>query len=92
MKMIKEFSTSKGGIVQVFDNGVTRHTPTKGFYSGEIAETGVMPALPVKRGRGRPRKDAGESGAAFDFSAFKPPRVPKWNGPSRKFMLASKGE
>ena len=36
MKMIKEFRTSKGGIVQVFDNGVTRHTPTKGFYSGEI--------------------------------------------------------
>lgn len=92
MKMIKEFSTSKGGIVQVFDNGVTRHAPTKGFYSGEIADTGVMPALPVKRGRGRPRKDVGESGASFDFSAFKAPRVPKWTGPSRKFMLASKGE
>ena len=90
-QMIKQYETSKGGLVQEFANGVTRHTAAKGFYSGDIAETGVMPALPVKRGRGRPRKDVGESGASFDFSAFKAPKVPKWTGPSRKFVF-SKGE
>ena len=45
-----------------------RHVADKGFYSGEVAETGVIPT-PVKRGRGRPRKDVGESGAKFDFTA-----------------------
>lgn len=90
MKVIKEYTTDKGGLVQVTDRGLV-HTAAKGFYSGDIAETGVMPALPVKRGRGRPRKDTGESGASFDFSAFTPPRVPKWTGPSRKFVF-SKGE
>ena len=88
-QLIKQYETSKGGLVQEFV-GVIRHT-AKGFYSGDIAETGVMPTLPVKRGRGRPRKDVGESGASFDFSAFKAPKVPKWTGPSRKFVF-SKGE
>lgn len=90
-QMIKQYETSKGGLVQEFASGLIRHTAAKGFYSGDIAETGVMPALPVKRGRGRPRKDVGESGAVFDFSAFVPPKVPKWTGPSRKFVF-SKGE
>jgi hypothetical protein len=90
-QMTKEFVTSKGGIVKVTPTGLV-HTPTSGFYSGEIAESGVMPTLPVKRGRGRPRKDSGETGAKFDFSAFKLPKVPKWKGESRKFFLASKGE
>lgn len=89
LQVLKEFVTSKGGIVQVTATGLV-HTPTKGFYSGEIAESGVMPVLPVKRGRGRPRKDSGETGAKFDFSAFPLPKVPKWKGPSRKFKLASK--
>ena len=89
--MTKEFVTSKGGIVKVTATGLI-HTPTSGFYSGEIAESGVMPTLPVKRGRGRPRKDSGETGAKLDFSAFKLPKVPKWKGESRKFFLASKGE
>lgn len=90
LKVLKEHVTAKGGLVQVTDRGLV-HTAAKGFYSGEIADTGVMPVLPVKRGRGRPRKDVGESGASFDFSAFKAPRVPKWTGPSRKFVF-SKGE
>ena len=89
-QLIKQYETSKGGLVQEFV-GVIRHTAAQGFYSGDIAETGVMPALPVKRGRGRPRKDVGESGAVFDFSAFRAPKVPKWTGPSRKFVF-SKGE
>ena len=46
-----------------------RHIATKGFYSGEVAETGVIPT-PVKRGRGRPRKDVGESGAKFDATGL----------------------
>ena len=42
-----------------------RHFATKGLYSGEIAETGEAVPTPVKRGRGRPRKDAGPSGAVY---------------------------
>ena len=49
-----------------------RHTATQGFYSGEVAETGVVPTT-VKRGRGRPSKNVSESGAKFDFSAFVTP-------------------
>lgn len=87
--MNKEFVTSKGGLVRFTSTGLT-HTPGKGFYSGQIAETGVMPVAEVKRGRGRPRKDTSENGASFDFSAFVPPRVPKWNGASRVYI--NKGE
>lgn len=47
-----------------------RHTATKGLYSGEIAETGEALPTPVKRGRGRPRKDVGESGAKFDATGL----------------------
>ena len=90
LNVLKELTTSKGGLVQITPTGLV-HTASKGFYSGEIAESGVMPVLPVKRGRGRPRKDSGETGAKFDFSAFKLPKVPKWKGPSRKFKL-TKGE
>lgn len=68
-----------------------RHTAAKGLYSGEIAETGEALPTPVKRGRGRPRKDVGLTGSKFDFSAFKAPQVPQWTGPSRKFVF-SKGE
>ena len=42
-----------------------RHFATKGLYSGEIAETGEALPAPVKRGRGRPRKDTGPSGAVY---------------------------
>ena len=59
MKVLKEYTTSKGGVVKVTSTGLI-HTPSKGFYSGAIAETGVMPVLPIKRGRGRPRKDRPE--------------------------------
>jgi hypothetical protein len=86
MKIIKEYTTAKGGNVKVHATGLI-HTATKGFYSGQIAENGVMPVLPVKRGRGRPRKDVGESGAKFDFSAFKAPKVPKWTGVSHKYTF-----
>lgn len=91
LQVTKEFTTSKGGLVQVTATGLV-HTATRGFYSGEIAESGILPQPQVKRGRGRPRKDIGENGAKFDFSAFKLPKVPKWKGPSRKFKLSSKGE
>ena len=60
-----------------------RHTADRGFYSGAIAETGVMPVTAVKRGRGRPRKDTGESGVAFTFDAFLTKTiVPAWSGKS----------
>lgn len=43
-----------------------RHFATNGLYSGEIAETGEALPMPVKRGRGRPRKDVGPSGAVYN--------------------------
>ena len=46
------------------------HYADKGLYSGEIAETGEALPTPVKRGRGRPRKDVGPSGAKFDGKAL----------------------
>lgn len=59
------------------------HKADRGFYSGEVAETGVVPVTAVKRGRGRPRKDTGESGAKFDFSPFLSKVIlPKWSGKS----------
>lgn len=42
------------------------HFADKGLYSGEIAETGEALPMPVKRGRGRPRKDTGPSGAVYN--------------------------
>ena len=47
-----------------------RHFATNGLYSGEIAETGEALPTPVKRGRGRPRKDAGPSGAVYNTGAL----------------------
>lgn len=47
-----------------------RHTAAKGLYSGEIAETGEALPTPVKRGRGRPRKDVGPTGSKFDASGL----------------------
>jgi hypothetical protein len=68
-----------------------RHTADRGFYSGEVAETGVIPVTAVKRGRGRPRKDAGESGAKFDFSAFMTNvKVPEFKGTSRVYNKMGK--
>lgn len=61
------------------------HKSDRGFYSGAIAESGVVPvtASTVKRGRGRPRKDAGEAGAKFDFGPLMGKvKVPKWTGPT----------
>ena len=67
------------------------HTADRGFYAGDIAETGVMPVQAVKRGRGRPRKDAGEAGVKFDFSAFMTKvNVPGWTGPVRQYTKLSK--
>lgn len=68
-----------------------RHTADRGFYSGEVAETGVIPVTAVKRGRGRPRKDAGESGAKFDFSPFLANVIiPKWSGKSQVYNKMGK--
>lgn len=47
-----------------------RHIATKGLYSGEIAETGEALPSPVKRGRGRPRKDVGPTGAVYNTGAL----------------------
>lgn len=44
------------------------HYADKGLYSGEIAETGEALPTPVKRGRGRPRKDTGPSGASYNMT------------------------
>ena len=68
------------------------HSATKGFYSGEIAETGILPQ-PVgqKRGRGRPRSDAGETGAAYDFSGLVAKiKVPAFKGTSRVYAKMDK--
>ena len=43
------------------------HLATKGPYSGEYAETGEAIPTPVKRGRGRPRKDTGPSGIVYNL-------------------------
>lgn len=70
------------GIIINTNKGII-HKSGRGFYSGAIAESGVMPASTVKRGRGRPRKNSGESGAAYDFSALVGKvKIPKWKGPS----------
>ena len=61
------------------------------FTNADKMKSQVDAMLLALLGRGRPRKDVGESGATFDFSAFTPPRVPKWTGASRKFVF-SKGE
>ena len=69
-----------------------RHTASKGFYSGEIAETGMLPQpVDAKRGRGRPRKDVGMDGAKFDFSAFMTNvKVPEFKGVSRVYVNMNK--
>ena len=92
--MMKELgSTASGGTLFQTSTGLI-HKAGSGAYSGRLAEENVnIQAFgQVKRGRGRPRKNSGETGAKFDFSAFKLPKVPKWKGESRKFFLASKGE
>lgn len=67
------------------------HKAARGFYSGEVAETGVMPATAVKRGRGRPRKETSEVGGRFDFSAFLTPvKLPAYTGQSRTFTKLAK--
>ena len=48
----------------------TRHIASKGAYSGELAESGEALPSPVKRGRGRPRKDTGVTGGKYDASAL----------------------
>lgn len=45
-----------------------RHIAASGRYSGEIFEKGETTPAPVKRGRGRPRKNSGETGSVFDFT------------------------
>lgn len=68
-----------------------RHTMDTGFYSGVIAETGVAPKSQVKRGRGRPPKDTGESGAKFDFTALVGKvKVPKFKGTSTVYTKMAK--
>ena len=69
-----------------------RHTANTGFYSGEIAETGMLPQpVDAKRGRGRPRKDVGESGAKFDFSAFMSNvKVPEFKGTRTVYVKMAK--
>jgi hypothetical protein len=69
-----------------------RHTADRGFYSGDIAESGILPQpVGAKRGRGRPRKDVGESGAKYDFSAFMSKvKVPEFKGTSRVYAKMEK--
>lgn len=81
---MKEQLTSKGGTI-IFTSSGLIHKSGPGAYSGAIHESGVTPEVLVKRGRGRPKKDSGESGAQFDFSeliALTKVKVPKWKGSS----------
>ena len=77
--------SSTGGTTRYTATGLI-HTAGKGAYSGRLAEMGVEAAVvdAPKRGRGRPRKDAGATGASYDFSAFGSVKIPKWKGPVRK--------
>lgn len=66
-----------------------KHSAREGwFYTGEIAETGIVPQA-KKRGRGRPRKDE-QAFAASDFSAltsaFGMTAPKEYNGPSQVFL------
>ncbi len=83
--------SSTGGTITLTRTGLI-HTPAQGAYSGRLAEEGIEAKVydAPKRGRGRPKK-VSQTGASFDFSAFTPPKVPKWKGPVRKVVFA-KGE
>ena len=83
--------SSAGGTIELTKTGLV-HRAAEQAYSGALAEEGSEAKVydAPKRGRGRPKK-VSQTGAAYDFSAFTPPRVPKWNGPSRVYKkLADK--
>jgi len=87
--MMKTAQSSTGGTIFFVSPGVIRHEPGEGAYSGRLAEEGAEAQTfeVAKKGRGRPRKNVGAGGAAYDFSAFPQPKVPKWKGPVRKIAM-----
>lgn len=78
-------TSSTGGTTRYTSTGLI-HTAGTGAYGGRLAEMGLEAKVvdAPKRGRGRPRKDTGSSGASYDFSAFGSVKVPKWKGPVQK--------
>ena len=84
---MKTYTTSSNGTVTLTATGLI-HTADR-TYTGALAEEGVEATVydAPKRGRGRPRKDAGKYDfSEFGTSAFGPTVVvPKWNGPVRVY-------
>ena len=80
--MTKLIKSSTGGLIQLTPTGLV-HRAAEQAYSGILAEQGLEAKVynAPKRGRGRPRKDVGASGKAYDFSAFGRVKVPAWKGP-----------
>ena len=83
--MANLIKSSTGGLIQLTPTGLV-HRAAEQAYSGILAEQGLEAKVynAPKRGRGRPRKDTGSSGASYDFSAFGSVKVPKWKGPVQK--------
>lgn len=82
---MKEIKSSTGGIITNPAKGVIRHTPSSQAYSGRLAEEGIEAKVydAPKRGRGRPKKNVGASGAIYDFSQFLTDvQIPQWKGQS----------
>ena len=79
--MANLIKSSTGGLIQLTSTGLV-HRAAEQAYSGRLAEEGIEAKVfdAPKRGRGRPRKDAGASGKGYDFSAFGTVKIPKWTG------------
>jgi hypothetical protein len=84
--MANLIKSSTGGYIKATPTGLV-HTAGEQAYSGRLAEEGLEAKVydAPKRGRGRPRKDTGASGASYDFTALIGKiKIPKWTGPVRK--------
>lgn len=81
------FRTATGGTLFQTSTGLV-HKAGAGAYSGRLAEEGIEAKVfnAPKRGRGRPRKDVGASGKAYDFSAFGRVKIPAWTGPRTVYI------
>lgn len=60
-------------------------TSTGLIHTAKIRNDESKPA--IKRGRGRPRKDASDGASKYDFSALIPKvKIPKFKGTSRTYI------
>lgn len=83
--------SSSGGLIKFTSTGLV-HRAAEQAYSGRLAEENAEAKVydAPKRGRGRPRKDAGSAGTSYDFSAFVTKvKLPVWNGPFRVYTKAA---